>query len=49
MVVVLKPVSNENWYECTQLKVKPEQSFIGLLNLNMLMILNYALFTRKRF
>ncbi|SHN73107.1 diamine N-acetyltransferase [Paenibacillus sp. ov031] len=25
MVVVLKPVSNENWYECTQLKVKPEQ------------------------
>lgn len=25
MVVVLKPVSIENWYECTQLKVKPEQ------------------------
>jgi diamine N-acetyltransferase len=25
MVVVLKPVSSENWYECTQLKVKPEQ------------------------
>ncbi|MGV2883650.1 GNAT family N-acetyltransferase [Paenibacillus taichungensis] len=25
MVVVLKPVSNENWCECTQLKVKPEQ------------------------
>lgn len=25
MAVVLKPVSMENWYECTQLKVKPEQ------------------------
>jgi len=25
MAVVLKPVSIENWYECTQLNVKPEQ------------------------
>lgn len=25
MTVVLKPVSIENWYECTQLKVKSEQ------------------------
>ncbi|GAA0135446.1 GNAT family N-acetyltransferase [Paenibacillus sp. YSY-4.3] len=25
MVIVLKPVSIDNWYECTQLKVKPEQ------------------------
>lgn len=25
MTVTLKPVSIENWYECTQLKVKPEQ------------------------
>lgn len=25
MVITLKPVSIENWYECTQLRVKPEQ------------------------
>ncbi|WP_235441498.1 hypothetical protein [Paenibacillus sp. IHB B 3415] len=25
MTVELKPVSIENWYECTQLTVKPEQ------------------------
>ncbi|WP_127532872.1 GNAT family N-acetyltransferase [Paenibacillus kobensis] len=25
MAIILKPVSIENWYECTHLKVKPEQ------------------------
>ncbi|WP_150267592.1 GNAT family N-acetyltransferase [Paenibacillus tepidiphilus] len=25
MSIALRPVSAENWYECTQLKVKPEQ------------------------
>ncbi|MGE6261031.1 hypothetical protein ACQKCU_24675 [Heyndrickxia sporothermodurans] len=55
MIIALKPVTIENWYECTKLRVKPEQLNVfpapvvfGLQNQNMLLILNYVLFIRKK-
>lgn len=43
----LKPVSSDNWYDCTKLevtkdqtKVFPAQSYIGLLNLSTSLNIN---------